>query len=342
MGAVSLKKKKAGKIVLIVLGSILLLLLLLALGLFIYANIMLNKLDRTEITGDINLPEEQIYDGPTVDAEDSVEEIEEAQKQLEEVQKIEIQKQEGIVNILLIGSDRRTMNENGRSDSMMMVSLNYNTQKIHITSLMRAMYVCIPRSDGDIWGMLNAAYSWGGPNLLVDTVEQNFRIKIDHYVVVDFTAFEKAVNLVGGLELTLTEAEANFVKVSPGTQHLNGIQVRDYCRIRYIDNDFKRTGRQRNVITLLLQKAAQSDLSTLMEMADNILPLVNTNMTNGEIMSYLIKTLPMFKNVSKGRMLPIENESGTTYTGMIYVGGREMYKVDFETNVKALHEYIQS
>ena len=337
-----MKKKKTGKIVLIVLGSILLLLLLLALALFIYANIMLNKLDRTEITGNINLPEEQIYEEPTVDTEDSVDEIEEAKKQLEEVQKIEIKKQEGIVNFLLIGSDRRNMNENGRSDSMMLVSLNYNTEKIHVTSLMRAMYVCIPRSDGDIWGMLNAAYSWGGPNLLVDTVEENFRIKIDHYIVVDFTAFEKAVDLVGGLELTLTQAEANFVKVAPGTQHLNGLQVRDYCRIRYTDNDFKRTSRQRNVITLLLQKAAQSDLSTLMEMADKTFPLVNTNLTNGEIMSYIIKTLPMLKNVSQGRMLPIENESGNTYTGIIYVGGREMYKVDFETNVKALHEYIQS
>ena len=324
------------------LGSILLLLLLLALALFIYANIMLNKLDRTEITGDINIPVEQIYEGPTVDVEDSVEQIEEAHKQREEVQKIEIKKQEGITNILLIGSDRRSMNENGRSDSMMLVSLNYNTQKIHVTSLMRAMYVCIPRSDGDIWGMLNAAYSWGGPNLLVDTVEQNFRVKIDHYVVVDFSAFEEAVDLVGGLDITLTEAEANFVKVEAGLQHLNGVQVRNYCRIRYTDNDFKRTSRQRNVITLLLQKAAKSDLSTLMAMADQILPLVNTNLTNGEIMSYIIKTLPILKNVSKGRMLPIENESGNSYTGIIYVNGHEMYKVDFETNVKALHEYIQS
>lgn len=343
-----MKKKRVGKIILIVLGSLLGLILLLALGLWIYANAMLNKLDRTEITGDIHLSEEEVYDGPTVDVPDSVEEIEDAHNQAEETQKIDILEQKGITNILFIGSDRRNNSENGRSDSMMLVSLNYNTGKIHITSLMRAMYVCIPRSDGNIWGMLNAAYSWGGPNLLIDTVELNFRVKIDHYVVVDFSAFEEAVDLVGGVVLTVTEAEARHIRsysgqeTPAGTQLLNGAQTRAYCQIRYIDNDFVRTSRQRTVIKELIKKAAGCDLDTLTSLANQILPLVNTNMNNSQIISYIFKTLPLLDGVSQGRMLPVENESGKTYTGMIYVGGREMYKVDFEANIKALHEYIQS
>lgn len=341
-------KNRVWRIVLIVVGSILLLLLLLILGLWIYANIMLNKLDRSEITGDMSLSEDQIYDGPTEAVEDSVKEIEEAKQQFEEIQKIEIVDSEDIVNILLIGSDRRNSSENGRSDSMVLVSLNYKTGKIHMTSLMRAMYVCIPRSDGNIWGMLNAAYSWGGPNLLIDTVELNFRVKIDHYAVMDFSDVQDAVDLVGGLDITLTEGEARHVQSNSGTptqsgkQHLNGKQVRAYCQIRYIDNDFVRTSRQRTVLKLLFAKAAKSDLGTLVSLADQMLPKVNTNLTNGEIISYIMKTLPILNNVSKGRMLPVENESGKTYTGMIYVGGREMYKVDFEENIKALHEYIQS
>lgn len=342
-----MKKKRAGKIVLIILGSILLLLLLLALGIYIYANMMLNRLDRTEITGDINLLEEEIYEGPTVNVEDSVEHIQEAHQQYEEIQKIDIAQQKGITNILLIGSDRRNMRENGRSDSIMLVSLNFNTGKTHITSLMRAMYVCIPRSDGNIWGMLNAAYSWGGPNLLVDTVELNFRIRIDHYVVVDFAAFEKAVNMVGGVELNLSSQEAFSVQMETktptpeGISTLDGAQALSYARVRYFDNDFKRTSRQRAVIMALLQKVPDTDINNLISMANEILPLVNTNLTNSEIINYIIKSIPLVGNRSE-RMLPIENESGTTYTGIIFVGGREMYRVDFETNIAALHEFIQS
>ena len=341
-------KKRIGKIILIVLASLLVLLLLLALGAYIYANVLLDKIDRSEITGNMDLLPEEIYEGPTVDAPDSVEQMEEAQKQFEEVQKIDLQEQSGIVNILLIGSDRRGTYENGRSDSMMIVSLNYNTDKIHITSLNRAMYVCIPRNDGNRWNMLNAAYSWGGPNLLVDTVELNFRIKIDHYVVVDFTAFEKAVDKVGGVELTLTGGEAAHVQsnsgvpTAPGKQLLNGAQVRGYCQIRALDNDFFRTNRQRTVIKELIKKASKSDMNTLIAVANEILPMVNTNMTNSQIISYIVRSMHMLGNTTEGHMLPIENESGKTYTGMIYVNGQEMYKVDFETNIKALHDYIAS
>ena len=181
-----------------------------------------------------------------------------------------------------------------------------------------------------------------------DTVELNLRIKIDHYVVVDITAFEKAVNRVGGLELTLTGGEAAHVQsnsgisTAPGKQLLNGAQVRAYCQIRALDNDFVRTNRQRTVIKELIQKASKSDMNTLIEVANEILPMVNTNMTNSQIISYIIKSMHMLGNTTEGHMLPIENESGKTYTGMIYVNGQEMYKVDFETNIKALHDYIAS
>lgn len=341
-------KYKAVKIIFIVLAIILLLLLMLLAGLLIFGNTYLNKIDRTEITGNVNLAEDEIFEEPTVDATDSDAEIEAVKKEFEEAQKIGIQKVSGVENILLIGADRHGQGENGRSDSMILVTINNNTGKIHLTSFMRAMYVCIPRSNGNVWSMLNAAYSWGGPNLLVDTIEMNFRVKIDKYVVVDFAAFEKAVDLLGGVEIELSEKEAAHVKAnsgyptSAGLQLLNGAQTRGYCQIRKIDNDFARTARQRKVINVLLQKAKHMDLSTMLAIADEILPMVNTNLSNSQILIYLTRAIPMLKNPVTQRMLPIENEAGTSYIGRIYVGGREMYRVDFDKNIQALHDFINS
>lgn len=342
------KKGSAKKVLLIILLSLLALLVAVVAAGLIFVNSFLNKLDRNEITGDPSLREEEIYEEETVDATDSAEHIDEAQKEFEDVQQIDPLKNANIKNVLLIGSDRRSTAENGRSDSMILVTMNFDTGKVHLTSLMRAMYVNIPRSDGDVWGMLNAAYSWGGPKLLINTIENNFRVHIDHYVVVDFTSFKLAIDLLGGVTLTLSEAEAKMVSgyskipTTSGTVCLNGKQALEYAMIRRLDNDFIRTKRQRNVIEALMKKAIGSDLATLMSLADQILPYVNTNLNNVEIIYYLSKAPGLLKNPITQRMLPIENEAGKTYTGKIYVNGREMYKVDFETNIKALHDFMLS
>ena len=342
------KKGSAKKVLLIILLSLLALLVAVVAAGLIFVNSFLNKLDRNEITGDPSLREEEVYEEETVDATDSAEHIDEAQKEFEDVQQIDPLKNANIKNVLLIGSDRRSTAENGRSDSMILVTMNFDTGKIHLTSLMRAMYVNIPRSDGDVWGMLNAAYSWGGPKLLIDTIENNFRVHIDHYVVVDFTSFKLAVDIVGGVTVTLNDKEAWIVSTwtkiptSSGTVHLNGEQALTYAGIRYIDNDFVRTNRQRNIVEALMKKAIGLDLATLMSLADQILPYVNTNLNNVEIIYYLSKAPGLLKNPITQRMLPIENEAGKTYTGKIYVNGREMYKVDFETNIKALHDFMLS
>lgn len=342
------KKHPVLKGIAITLLVLLLLLLILAAVGFFLANSMFDKLDRTEITGDENLAEEEVYEEPTVDVTDSVEHIQEAEDEFEQIQQISPLENANLTNILLIGSDRRGTGENGRSDSMILVTLNHDTGNIHLTSFMRAMYVCIPKSSGDTWGMLNASYSWGGPQLLIKTIENNFRIDIDNYVMVDIKAFEKAVDILGGVEMTLTASEAVYVvndsgvPTSSGKQTLNGAQTRAYCQIRKADNDFKRTERQRKVIIALMQKALNSDLERIMELANHLLPLVKTDMTNSDIFTYAAKALPMLQNPITQRMLPIENEAGKSYTGRIYVNGREMYKVDFETNIKALHEFMLS
>ena len=338
------KKSKVKKVLLIILAALFLLLVTVVAAGLIFLNGFLNKLDRNEITGDINLPEDQVYEEATVDATDSYEHIDEAQKDYENVQTIDPLETANIKNILLIGSDRRSTGENGRSDAMILLTMNFDTGKVHLTSLMRAMYVCIPRSDGDIWGMLNASYSWGGPKLLIDTIENNFRINIDHYVVVDFSSFKLAIDTLGGVDIYLKDFEASRIlgASGAGTYHLDGRSALNYSRLRYTDNDFVRTNRQRNVIEALLKKALTTDIPTLMSLADQILPYVNTNLNNTEILYYLSKTPALMGAPITQRMLPIENEAGKTYTGKIYVNGREMYKVDFETNIKALHEFMLS
>lgn len=342
------KKHKALKIIGIIIGIILLLLLIAAAAVFIYVNSMLNKIDRTEITGNPSMPEDEVYEETTIDVTDSVEHISEAVEDFSQAQEIDPLESANIDNILLIGSDRRSKAENGRSDVMMLVTLNYDTNNIHLTSFMRAMYVCIPRSDGEVWGMLNAAYSWGGPNLLVETIENNFRIDIDQYVIVDFSSFEQVVDALGGVTVDLSAGEANYLRGAfrvpypTGMTQLNGAEALVYSRIRLIDNDFVRTSRQREVIESLIQKAKGADFSTLLNTAEMLMPMVNTNLTNGEIFGYAMNVLPMIGNPITQRMIPIENESGKTFTGRIYVNGREMYKVDFEANIQALHEFMLS
>lgn len=321
----------------------LLLAALLAAGL-LFANSLLDKVDRTEDSGNEFLSESEVYtEEPTFDETTPPETIEQIEEDFQQAQQQEMILDEPYIeNILLIGSDRRTTGENGRSDSTMILSINHRTGKIHIVSLMRAMYVCIPKSSGDIWGMLNAAYSWGGPKLLIATVEKNFRIHIHHYVSVDLNSFEKIIDLVGGVPIPLTKAEANYLSLGgAGTYWLNGEQALRYSRIRYLDSDFKRTGRQRTVIIALLQQAKGLSVNQLIEMADQILPSVKTDMSNGEIMEYLLQAPTLLGYDISQRMLPIENEDGS-YTGKIYVNKREMYKVNFTTNIPALHEFLKS
>lgn len=334
--------------------SLLVLLLLLAAALtagLLFANSLLDKVDRTEESGNEFLSESEVYtEEPTFEETTPPETIEQIEDDFQQAQQQQptILDDPDIQNILLIGSDRRSTKENGRADSMMILSVNHKTKKIHIVSLMRAMYVCIPKSSGDVWGMLNAAYSWGGPKLLIATIEKNFRIDIDNYVSVDFSSFEKAIDLAGGVRVTLTRAEANYIKIrtsflytSAGTYTLNGEQALCYARIRKLDDDFKRTGRQRTVIIALLQQAKGLSVNQLIEMADQILPSVKTDMSNGEIMEYLLQAPTLLSYEISQRMLPIENENGS-YTGKIYVNKREMYKVNFTTNIPALHEFLKS
>ncbi|HZK29012.1 MAG TPA: LCP family protein, partial [Clostridia bacterium] len=168
---------------------------------------------------------------------------------------IALKQMPGVENILLFGVDSKAGDYRGRSDVIMIISINHNTRKINLISLMRAMYVKMGNS-GNQWNLLNAAYSYGGPNLAVRTVERNFGIPITGFVAVNFNSFVKIIDAIGGVSISLTAPEARALGFSPGFNRLNGRQALAYARLRKIDSDFQRNQRQRNVINSILNEMA--------------------------------------------------------------------------------------
>lgn len=214
-----------------------------------------------------------------------------------------------VTNILLIGSDTRDENERGRTDSMILLSINRNTQEITMTSLMRDSYVEIPDYG---WAKLNAAYSYGGAELLMDTIEQNFDVAVDKYVYVNFFSFIDIVDAAGGISIDLSDEEAQYMTDPMAEQNkylgnekgtdyltqggedllLNGNQALAYARLRYVGNaDFERTQRQRTVITKIVDQA--KTLSPLK--LDNFIKVcaseLTTNMTKAEMYVMFYKML---------------------------------------------------
>lgn len=194
---------------------------------------------------------------------------------------------DGLLNILLIGQDRRPGEGRARSDSMILVSVNLQTKRVSMISFLRDLYVRIPGySDNRI----NAAYAFGGMELLDSTLEHNFGITVDGNIEVDFDGFTEAIDILGGVDITLTDAEAKLVGYKTGgTYTLDGEHALSYARIRYIGTDFGRTERQRTVLNALYTKFKSCDLQTALKLVNSIFPLVTTDMTKTQIVSYVTK-----------------------------------------------------
>ena len=262
-------------------------------------------------------------------------------------------KEEGVTNILLIGNDSRENGEDGRSDAMILLSISNKTKKIYMTSLLRDMYVEIPGYKDN---RLNAAYSYGGAELLMETIEQNFDIHISRYVLVNFEAFANLVDAVGGVDLELTGKEVEYVNgylveynillgrpegtdyfddLSGGMVHLNGPQALAYCRNRYIGTDFGRTERQRKVLTEVIHKLPKGVLTNPKGLIDGLMPNLTTNLTQTEcyrlsLMAPKLLTYDIIQN-----SIPIEGTfKDATHRKM------SVLEVDFEANKKFLQENL--
>jgi len=250
-----------------------------------------------------------------------------------------------VENIMLIGSDSRTNNPlDGRSDSAILISINKNTKQIYMSSFMRDMFVPIP---GKGQNRINAAFAVGGPSLYLQTVTQDFRIQVDKYVVVGFNGFEKVIDDVGGIDVTLTKAEVVQVNglaeqwsgqpshVVAGLQHLNGYQALAYARIREIDTDFVRTQRQRTVMMDIFGKFKALSLPQLNTTMNDILPNLNTNLSTSDLTSLLAGALT-YKNWPVTQIQVPENGA---WSDMV-VSGMDVLKVNFDANIQMLQKTI--
>lgn len=261
--------------------------------------------------------------------------------------------EDGVINILLIGSDSREGGEDGRSDAMILLSVSTKTEKIYMTSLLRDMYVEIPGHDDN---RLNAAYSFGGAELLMETVEENLDITVNRYMVVNFEAFANLVDAVGGVDLELTGEEielvngylneynllteqefgTNYMDTSKeGLVHLNGPQALAYTRNRYIGTDFGRTERQRKVLTEVLKGAPKALVTNPKELIDGLLPNLTTNLTQWECYQLSLMAPVIFTYDIEQGSIPV---SGTYQDATIR--GMAVLEVDLEANRAYLHELL--
>lgn len=246
-----------------------------------------------------------------------------------------------VVNFALFGADNAgsssDQSDEDRSDAMKIVSLDYTNKKIKITSVERDVVVFIP-GDYQKYGHFNWAYWFGGPELAVKTLNYNLDLDITQYVTFSFDALEKLVDVLDGVEINMTQKEVNYLKLGgkAGVRKLDGHTALMYCRIRKIDSDFNRMDRQNNVIQAVISKVKNQSILELMNLVEEMLPYISTNLTNSDIKKYLVDVLTF----DLGNMETYKEPSGE-YNDICTCPGLGGYLVRSYTDmVKNLHYNI--
>ena len=253
-----------------------------------------------------------------------------------------------VVNILLIGADKRADETDvGRSDTTMIATIDLKNGKLKLTSLMRDMYIEIPEYG---YHKFNAAYSYGGVQLEYETIANNFGIKLDGYVEVDMEAFREVVDLIGGVPMELTEAEAYFMQtayknskhgeknVTAGANMLTPYQALAYCRIRQdVTGEFGRTDRQRKVLISVYNAFKSEDLMTITNICMKALKYVTTDLTEEQIRSLMTSVISMGTTDIEQLRIPYE---GSFTEGRLAGDGAWVMQVDYEANKAALQYFI--
>lgn len=309
-------KRTGLRVVLTALCIVLGIVLAVMLGGTIYAEYLLNQVnyipeDETQptLSAEELLQLEQELEEEAADPEFTGPELTDEDVSFGEGPQVEIAGEE-IINILLIGKDGS--GSRSRTDSMILCTFNVDDNTITLTSFMRDMYVKIP---GHSNSRINAAYAYGGMKLLNETLYENFGIQVDGNVEVDFDHFEDVINYLGGVTLELTKSEAAYInkwvpnkRVGSGIQKLNGAQALMHARNRNsTDGDFSRTSRQRQLLTALVNEYKSKSLTEMVGMMDDILPMVSTDISKGDILDYVTELAPMLASAELiSQRIPID------------------------------------
>lgn len=262
----------------------------------------------------------------------------------------DVEKVRGVKNILLIGTDARSSEEDGRSDSMIILSINSKKKRIVMTSILRDSYVEIPGHGSN---RINAAYSYGQEALLIQTIEQNFKIPIDSYAKVDFFSFIDIVDAVGGVEIDVSDEEMKWINAylnetnellgkefgdgyltQSGRITLTGKQALSYARIRYIGTDFQRTERQREILSAVADKV-KTNPSSVSKLMSTVLPKITTNIPDSEL-SIMGMKAPLYVGYDVEQIhLPADGTwSNATINKM------SVLQLDFEKNIQYYKDVV--
>ena len=208
-----------------------------------------------------------------------------------------------VKNILLIGEDTREeqISDTSRADSAIIASVNIDTGKITLTSVLRDLYVYFEANGEGQYDKINGAASMGGMKEYIKTVERYYKIQIDNYAVVNFASFPKIIDSLGGVTITITDREINEINNHPkrygnvyieksyegteGKQKLNGKQALAYCRIRKIDTDNARADRQKTVLLQVFKKMKGSSTTELLKVVNDLVGYVYTGYSKKELVS---------------------------------------------------------
>ncbi len=255
-------------------------------------------------------------------------------------------------NIALFGLDSREGELDGgvRSDAMMVASINNKTGNVKVVSIFRDTLT--QQSDGT-YEKANSAYSYGGPQEAVALLNRNFDLDIKKYMSVDFNALADVIDLLGGIELELTDEEVFWTNgyatetakvvgrtttelTQAGKQTLDGIQAVSYTRIRYTEgDDFKRSERQRLVLQQVVEKAKRASLPTLNKIIDQVLPQVSTNLSTSDFMGIAANAVKYQLGEMKGFPFDV-----TTSENVIGLEGSYVVAIGFADNVKQMHAFL--
>lgn len=291
-------KKFWKKRLLIAFGIVFAVLLIAVAAFYIVADSFLDQIGRLDQQQTISPDQlETVFgDGETIETDPALEQAE------------TIFSGKNVVNILLVGQDKREGTEPQRTDAMILCTINKASKTLTMTSFMRDMWVYIP----DYYNQrINLPYKLGGFELLNKTLEYNFGVAADYNIEIDFSGFMKAIDIIGGVEIELSSAEAKYLnkrgnwgveenqgwELTEGVNLLNGSQALAYSRIRQIGTDFGRTNRQRTVLTALIEKAKTLSTTELYNLAKEIIPLLRTDMTNPQMFGLILDMLPMLSGL---------------------------------------------
>lgn len=348
------KQKKKGGVLRAILGTLLILFLFVALLVFVFIESKLSLID---------------YDPGTVPPEDhvpiSAESAPEAVQQetitvdisgLERIEELalptgEIREEKDVLNILLLGTDERTTEFNyaSRSDAIMLVSIDFKNHTGKLVSFERGMGVLI--LDGEYEGQydwLTHCFRYGGADLMLREIRELFLVDVDRYVRINFNSLVQIVDTVGGVDLNLSAAEADYLNsfrtdtsveydvVHEGMNHLNGAAALNFARCRHIDSDWSRIRRQRDLVQAFVNRVKKSDLKSLNDLMDTLLPLVKTNFTRGELLGLLPKVPGMLGLQFDQMTIPVDG----SYGYMPIMNDNYGFAPDLDLNASILDEFL--